>query len=58
MLLGQRRALNSGRPWPPPDTRSGRERIICVVLVMHDVTREQQYVAKLSYQASHDALTA
>src|SRR5260221_7503972 len=28
-----------------------------VVLVLHDVSRERQYVAKLSYQASHDALT-
>ncbi len=28
-----------------------------VVLVLHDVSRERQYAAKLSYQASHDALT-
>jgi diguanylate cyclase (GGDEF)-like protein len=28
-----------------------------VVLVLHDVSRERQYVAKLSYQASHDSLT-
>ncbi|MEO8630867.1 MAG: EAL domain-containing protein, partial [Betaproteobacteria bacterium] len=28
-----------------------------VVLVFHDVSRERQYVARLSYQASHDALT-
>ncbi|WP_235507389.1 EAL domain-containing protein [Acidovorax sp. Leaf78] len=27
------------------------------VLVLHDVTREQQYVEQLSWQASHDALT-
>jgi diguanylate cyclase (GGDEF)-like protein/PAS domain S-box-containing protein len=31
--------------------------IIGVVLVLHDVSRERQYAAKLSYQASHDALT-
>jgi GGDEF domain-containing protein len=24
---------------------------------MHDVSRERQYAARLSYQASHDALT-
>ena len=28
-----------------------------VVLVLHDVSRERHYAAKLSYQASHDALT-
>jgi diguanylate cyclase (GGDEF)-like protein/PAS domain S-box-containing protein len=28
-----------------------------VVLVLHDVSRERQYAAKLSYQASHDSLT-
>jgi diguanylate cyclase (GGDEF)-like protein len=28
-----------------------------VVLVLHDVSRERQYAAKLSYQASHDPLT-
>jgi diguanylate cyclase (GGDEF)-like protein/PAS domain S-box-containing protein len=28
-----------------------------VVLVLHDVSRERQYAARLSYQASHDALT-
>ncbi len=27
------------------------------VLVLHDITRERQYVANLSWQASHDALT-
>jgi diguanylate cyclase (GGDEF)-like protein/PAS domain S-box-containing protein len=31
--------------------------IIGVVLVLHDVSRERQYAAKLSYQASHDSLT-
>jgi diguanylate cyclase (GGDEF)-like protein/PAS domain S-box-containing protein len=31
--------------------------IIGVVLVFRDVSRERQYAAKLSYQASHDALT-
>jgi diguanylate cyclase (GGDEF)-like protein/PAS domain S-box-containing protein len=35
--------------------RSGE--ISGVVLVLHDVSRERQYVAKLSYQASHDSLT-
>ncbi|TMH57531.1 MAG: EAL domain-containing protein [Betaproteobacteria bacterium] len=39
----------------PIRARTGK--IIGVVLVMHDVSRERQYVAKLSYQASHDALT-
>ena len=39
----------------PIRDRSGR--IIGVVLVLHDVSRERQYAAKLSYQASHDALT-
>jgi diguanylate cyclase (GGDEF)-like protein/PAS domain S-box-containing protein len=28
-----------------------------VVVVFHDVSRERQYAAQLSYQASHDALT-
>jgi diguanylate cyclase (GGDEF)-like protein/PAS domain S-box-containing protein len=31
--------------------------IVGVVLVFRDVSRERQYAAKLSYQASHDALT-
>ncbi len=39
----------------PIRARPGK--IIGVVLVMHDVSRERQYVAKLSYQASHDSLT-
>ena len=39
----------------PIRDRSGQ--IIGVVLVLHDVSRERQYAAKLSYQASHDALT-
>src|SRR5256885_7241353 len=39
----------------PIRARTGE--IIGVVLVMHDVSRERQYVAKLSYQASHDSLT-
>ncbi len=39
----------------PIRERSGR--IIGVVLVLHDVSRERQYAAKLSYQASHDSLT-
>ena len=39
----------------PIRDRSGH--IIGVVLVMHDISRERQYAAKLSYQASHDALT-
>lgn len=32
-------------------------RISGAVLVLHDMTRERQYVANLSWQASHDALT-
>ncbi len=39
----------------PIRDRSGQ--IIGVVLVFRDVSRERQYAAKLSYQASHDALT-
>jgi diguanylate cyclase (GGDEF)-like protein/PAS domain S-box-containing protein len=39
----------------PIRARSGK--IIGVVLVLHDVSRERQYAAKLSYQASHDSLT-
>jgi diguanylate cyclase (GGDEF)-like protein/PAS domain S-box-containing protein len=31
--------------------------LVGVVLVLHDVSRERQYAAKLSYQASHDSLT-
>ncbi len=39
----------------PIRARSGK--ISGVVLVLHDVSRERQYVAKLSHQASHDSLT-
>jgi diguanylate cyclase (GGDEF)-like protein/PAS domain S-box-containing protein len=39
----------------PIRARSGA--ITGVVLVLHDVSSERQYVAKLSYQASHDSLT-
>lgn len=39
----------------PIRARSGK--ISGVVLVLHDVSRERQYAAKLSYQASHDSLT-
>jgi diguanylate cyclase (GGDEF)-like protein/PAS domain S-box-containing protein len=39
----------------PIRNRSGQ--ITGVVLVFRDVSRERQYAAKLSYQASHDALT-
>ncbi|MEO8157131.1 MAG: EAL domain-containing protein [Betaproteobacteria bacterium] len=39
----------------PIRARSGE--ISGVVLVLRDVSRERQYVAKLSYQASHDSLT-
>jgi len=39
----------------PIRDRSGH--ITGVVLVLHDVSRERQYAAKLSYQASHDSLT-
>src|SRR6185436_18042170 len=39
----------------PIRARSGE--IIGVVLVLHDVSNERQYVAKLTYQASHDSLT-
>ncbi len=31
--------------------------VIGIVLVLHDATRERQYAANLSWQASHDALT-
>jgi diguanylate cyclase (GGDEF)-like protein/PAS domain S-box-containing protein len=39
----------------PIRARSGK--ITGVVLVLHDVSSERQYAAKLSYQASHDSLT-
>src|SRR5258708_18321321 len=39
----------------PIRARSGE--ISGVVLVLHDVSRERQYVAKLSYQPRHDSLT-
>ena len=39
----------------PIRDRNGQ--ITGVVLVFRDVSRERQYAAKLSYQASHDALT-
>ena len=39
----------------PIRDRSGG--LVGVVLVLHDISRERQYAAKLSYQASHDALT-
>lgn len=39
----------------PIRDRSGQ--VVGVVLVLHDVSRERQYAAKLSYQASHDSLT-
>ncbi|MEO8629396.1 MAG: EAL domain-containing protein [Betaproteobacteria bacterium] len=39
----------------PIRNRSGR--ITGVVIVLRNVTRERQYAADLSYQASHDALT-
>ncbi|MCJ1888049.1 EAL domain-containing protein [Pseudomonas sp. LA21] len=32
-------------------------KVVGVVLVMHDMTRERQYMASLSWQATHDALT-
>ena len=52
---------NDGTEFPimqsaaPIRARGGE--ITGVVLVLHDVSRERQYVAKLSYQASHDSLT-
>jgi len=39
----------------PIRDRSGA--VMGVVLVLHDVSRERQYAARLTYQASHDALT-
>jgi diguanylate cyclase (GGDEF)-like protein/PAS domain S-box-containing protein len=39
----------------PIRDRSGA--LVGVVLVLHDISRERQYAARLSYQASHDALT-
>lgn len=39
----------------PIRNRAGE--ITGVVLVLHDVSSERQYAAKLSYQASHDSLT-
>lgn len=37
--------------------RDGASRVVGVVLVLHDMTRERQYAARLSYQATHDELT-
>ncbi|MAB97781.1 MAG: PAS domain S-box protein [Pseudomonadaceae bacterium] len=34
-----------------------QDKISGMVLVLHDMTREHQYIANLSWQASHDALT-
>ncbi|TIP31642.1 MAG: hypothetical protein E5X77_44365, partial [Mesorhizobium sp.] len=31
--------------------------ILGCVLALHDMTREQDYIERLSWQASHDALT-
>jgi len=45
----QRRLGNSDRTVSRSDTRPDGK-IIGVVLVMHDVSRERQYVAKLSYR--------
>ena len=39
----------------PIHDRAGQ--VTGIVLVFHDVSREGQYAARLSYQASHDALT-
>lgn len=39
----------------PMRDRSGV--VVGVVVVLHDVSRERHYAAKLSYQASHDSLT-
>ncbi len=39
----------------PIRNRSGE--IVGIVVVFHDVSRERHYAARLSYQASHDALT-
>ena len=39
----------------PIRDRSGE--LIGVVVILHDVREERQYAARLSYQASHDALT-
>ncbi|RON89297.1 EAL domain-containing protein [Pseudomonas fluorescens] len=33
------------------------EKVIGTVLVLHDMTQERQYIANLSWQATHDALT-
>ena len=42
---------------PPRRSARAAAKITGVVLVLHDVSRERQYAAKLSYQASHDSLT-
>jgi diguanylate cyclase (GGDEF)-like protein/PAS domain S-box-containing protein len=39
----------------PIRDRSGQ--VTGIVMIFHDVSREGQYAARLSYQASHDALT-
>ncbi|MDR3427295.1 EAL domain-containing protein [Silvimonas sp.] len=47
--------ISVNRAIAPVHDRDGR--VTGVVLVLHDVTRERQYAASLSWQASHDALT-
>ncbi|GGP26693.1 EAL domain-containing protein [Silvimonas amylolytica] len=47
--------ISVNRAISPVHDREGR--VAGVVLVLHDVTRERQYAASLSWQASHDALT-
>ena len=37
--------------------RSNAGKVSGTVLVLHDMTREHQYIANLSWQATHDALT-
>ena len=37
--------------------RGRSDALLGVVLILHDVSRERQYAARLSYQASHDSLT-
>ena len=55
LMRGDGTAIPIDESAAPIRDRSGR---ICgVVLVLHDVSRERQFAAKLSYQASHDALT-
>ena len=49
------REIAVDRSAAPIRDRAGQ--VVGAVLVLHDMTRERQYAARLSYQATHDELT-